>query len=93
MESKMHRNLFAAILVATSVGAAPTLAQDFPTKPIKIVLPVPAGSALDVATRAIADQLTARWGQQVLIEARPGAGGLSVRLSGRSRWQRSSNAR
>jgi tripartite-type tricarboxylate transporter receptor subunit TctC len=76
MESKMDRNLFAAILVATSLVAAPTVAQDFPTKPIKIVLPVPAGSALDVATRAIADQLTARWGQQVLIEARPGAGGL-----------------
>jgi tripartite-type tricarboxylate transporter receptor subunit TctC len=72
----MHRNLVAAILVATSIVAAPSLAQDFPTKPIKIVLPVPAGSALDVATRAIADQLTARWGQQVLIEARPGAGGL-----------------
>ena len=40
------------------------------------MLPVPPGSASDIATRAIADQLTARWGQQVLIEARPGAGGL-----------------
>jgi tripartite-type tricarboxylate transporter receptor subunit TctC len=73
----MHRNLFVPILVATFMGIAPAPAQDnFPTKPIKIVLPVPAGSALDIATRAIADQLTARWGQQVLIEARPGAGGL-----------------
>jgi tripartite-type tricarboxylate transporter receptor subunit TctC len=69
--------LAAAILVAASIGATCASAQDnFPTKPIKIVLPVPAGSALDIATRAIGDQLSSRWGQQVLIEARPGAGGL-----------------
>lgn len=73
----MPRFLVAAILVAASVGATPVSAQDnFPTKPIKIVLPVPAGSALDIATRAIGEQLASRWGQQVLIEARPGAGGL-----------------
>ena len=73
----MSRFLLAVILVAASICATPASAQDnFPSRPIKIVLPVPAGSALDVATRAIADQLTARWGQQVLIEARPGAGGL-----------------
>jgi tripartite-type tricarboxylate transporter receptor subunit TctC len=71
------RFLLAAILVAASISATPASAQDnFPTKPIKIVLPVPAGSALDIATRAIGDQLSSRWGQQVLIEARPGAGGL-----------------
>jgi tripartite-type tricarboxylate transporter receptor subunit TctC len=69
--------LAAAILVPAPIGATLASAQDnFPTKPIKIVLPVPAGSALDIATRAIGDQLSSRWGQQVLIEARPGAGGL-----------------
>ena len=73
----MRRFLLAAIFVAVSIGATSASAQDnFPTKPIKIVLPVPAGSALDIATRAIGDQLSSRWGQQVLIEARPGAGGL-----------------
>ena len=77
MENNVPRFLFSAILVAASIGATPAWAQDnFPTKPIKIVLPVPAGSALDIATRAIGDQLSSRWGQQVLIEARPGAGGL-----------------
>jgi len=71
------RFLLAAILAAASIGATPASAQDnFPTKAIRIVLPVPAGSALDIATRAIGDQLSSRWGQQVLIEARPGAGGL-----------------
>jgi tripartite-type tricarboxylate transporter receptor subunit TctC len=73
----VSRFFLAAILAAVSVGVAPASAQDnFPNKPIKIVLPVPAGSALDVATRAIGEQLASRWGQQVLIEARPGAGGL-----------------
>src|SRR5262249_62084794 len=48
----------------------------YPNRPIKIVLPLPPGSALDIATRAIGEQLSVRWGQQVLIEARPGAGGL-----------------
>ena len=73
----MCRFLLAAILVAASISSTPASAQDnFPTKPIKIVLPLPAGSALDIATRAIGDQLSSRWGQQVLIEARPGAGGL-----------------
>lgn len=72
----MRGILWATALVAATILSAPATAQEFPTKPIRIVLPVPAGSALDIATRAIADELTARWGQQVLIEARPGAGGL-----------------
>jgi tripartite-type tricarboxylate transporter receptor subunit TctC len=72
----MSRGLLAAI-VAALIGVVPATAQDtFPNKPIKIVLPVPPGSALDIATRAIGEQLAARWGQQVLVEARPGAGGL-----------------
>ena len=73
----MPRFLCAALIAAASISAAPALAQDsYPNKPIKIVLPVPPGSALDIATRAIGEQLSVRWGQQVLIEARPGAGGL-----------------
>ena len=77
MEDNVRRFLFAALIAAASLSAVPALAQDsYPNKPIKIVLPVPAGSALDIATRAIGEQLASRWGQQVVIEARPGAGGL-----------------
>jgi tripartite-type tricarboxylate transporter receptor subunit TctC len=79
MEDNVSRLLFAVMVLAAwfGIALAPAAAQDtYPSKPIKIVLPVPPGSALDIATRAIADQLTSRWGQQVLIEARPGAGGL-----------------
>src|SRR5262245_56328793 len=76
MEDNVPRFLCVALIAAASISAAPALAQDYPNKPIKIVLPLPPGSALDIATRAIGEQLSVRWGQQVLIEARPGAGGL-----------------
>src|SRR5262245_34642751 len=80
MEDNLPRFLCAALIATASISAAPALAQDsYPNKPIKIVLPVPPGSALDIATRAIGEQLSVRWGQQVLIEARPGAGGLIAR--------------
>jgi tripartite-type tricarboxylate transporter receptor subunit TctC len=66
-----------AMLAAMVLGVSPASAQGvFPTKPIKIVLPVPPGSALDIVARVLADELAVRWGQQVLIEPRPGAGGL-----------------
>lgn len=77
MEDNVRRILYFALIAAAWLGATPVLAQDnYPNKPIKIVLPVAAGSALDIATRAIGEQLAARWGQQVLIEVKPGAGGL-----------------
>jgi tripartite-type tricarboxylate transporter receptor subunit TctC len=72
--------LTSTILVSflSTIGtSAPAPAEDiFPSKPIKIVLPIPPGSALDVVTRAVGDQLGKSLGQQVLIEPRPGAGGL-----------------
>jgi tripartite-type tricarboxylate transporter receptor subunit TctC len=67
--------IFATLLAVTAAG--PVQAQDpFPSKPIKIVLPIPPGSALDVATRVIGDQLGIKLGQQIIVETRPGAGGL-----------------
>jgi len=51
-------------------------AQPFPTHPVKIVVPLPAGSAPDIRHRLIAQQLTKLWGQQVIIENRPGGGGV-----------------
>ncbi|MGV3632966.1 MAG: Bug family tripartite tricarboxylate transporter substrate binding protein [Pseudorhodoplanes sp.] len=66
-----------SMLLATSLTAAPAAAQaDYPTRPIKIVMPVPPGTALDVVTRVIADQMSHSLGQQILVEPRPGAGGL-----------------
>ena len=64
-------------LAFTLAGAAPAMAQEsFPTKPVRIILPLPAGTALDVAARLVGEQLTGRWGKQVVVENRPGAGGV-----------------
>jgi tripartite-type tricarboxylate transporter receptor subunit TctC len=57
--------------------ALPAFAQGaWPTKPVKIVVPAPAGSSLDLIVRAMSDKLGARWAQPVVVENKPGAGGM-----------------
>ena len=59
-----------ALAVATLASA-----QEFPTKPVKIVVPFTAGSATDILARTIGQKLNEMWSQTVVIENRPGAGG------------------
>jgi tripartite-type tricarboxylate transporter receptor subunit TctC len=56
-------------------AALPSAAQDYPNKPIKIVVNVAPGGGVDTATRLVVEKLHARLGQPVVIENRPGAGG------------------
>jgi len=64
------------MLAATSIGAVTVVAQDsFPARPIRMINPLPAGSAVDVIARMVGEQLTSLWRQQVFVENRPGAGG------------------
>jgi tripartite-type tricarboxylate transporter receptor subunit TctC len=56
--------------------AAPAFAQDYPTKPIKLIIPFPPGGSNDVVGRMIALQLSDRLGQQVVVDNRGGAGGI-----------------
>ena len=58
-------------MLASSVAQA----QSWPTKPVKFIVPAPAGTAPDIITRLVADKLVPMWGKQVLVENRPGAGG------------------
>jgi tripartite-type tricarboxylate transporter receptor subunit TctC len=68
------RLLLAAILPWLLGGAA--LAQEaFPSKPVHIYVPFPPGGAVDIVGRTLGDELAKRWGQTVVIENRPGAGG------------------
>lgn len=64
--------LLGAIFALVSCAA---LAQPYPSKPIRIIVPFTPGSATDTMARPIADKLSSAFGQQVLVENRPGAGG------------------
>jgi len=55
--------------------AAPGAAQDYPARPVKMIVPVPAGGITDVLARILQEPLTRKWGQPIVIENRPGAGG------------------
>ena len=73
---------FAALAL---LGAGPALAQNYPTKPIKILIAQAPGSATDVISRVVANRLSEGLGQPIVIEARPGAGGaLGTEAAARS---------
>ena len=68
----LHKLMFALALVAPAIGAQ---AQSYPNKPIRLVCPFPPGGAVDIASRAVAHELTQILGQPVTVDNRPGAGG------------------
>jgi tripartite-type tricarboxylate transporter receptor subunit TctC len=61
--------LFACFILA----GAPAQAQTYPSKPVRIVVPLPAGGAVDTITRAVTQRLSDIWGQQIVIENKSGA--------------------
>jgi len=72
-----------AIVLAAVSGSA--LAQKYPVKPIRIIVPFPPTGAADLLTRTIGQKLTESWGQQILVDNRPGVGGnLGVELAAKS---------
>jgi tripartite-type tricarboxylate transporter receptor subunit TctC len=73
VRSVRHVPLAAALALALSAGAAS--AQDWPTKSITAVVPLGAGSASDIITRVVMDQVSKQVGQPIVVENRPGAGG------------------
>ena len=68
------RTMHSILAAALCLVAAATFAQDYPNRPVRLVLGQPAGGPTDIVARLIAQKLTERWGQSVVVENRPGAG-------------------
>ena len=72
---KATRVLMCAIAAAAWMCGSASWAQDFPVKPVRYVVPFPAGTGNDIVGRLIAERLTRLWGQQVIVDNRGGASG------------------
>lgn len=64
-----------SLVSALVAGSLPASAQTFPVKPVRFVVPYPAGGPLDEVARAVGQRLSTSWGQQVVVDNRSGAGG------------------
>jgi tripartite-type tricarboxylate transporter receptor subunit TctC len=71
-KTNIIKTLAIVALSCVSIGA---LAQTYPNKPIKLIVPFPAGGTTDILARAVGFELTKAFGQQVIVDNRPGAGG------------------
>jgi tripartite-type tricarboxylate transporter receptor subunit TctC len=78
-EKHMHRAIATALMLALALLALPhtaASAADWPDKPVRIIVPFPAGGATDMLGRIFAEQLSKTFGQQFYVENRAGGGGL-----------------
>jgi tripartite-type tricarboxylate transporter receptor subunit TctC len=73
MPRRLHAAVAAGLMLAGAL--APAHAQDYPTRPITLVVPYAAGGGNDVMARIVAERMSRTLGQQVVVENRPGAGG------------------
>ncbi len=71
------RSTMLQFLTALAVAFATTaFAQDYPTRPVRIIVPYPVGGASDITARLVADKLAKKWGQGVVVENKAGANGI-----------------
>ncbi len=75
VESRMTRGA-AFVLVLLVLATGQVCAQDYPTRPIRILSPYSPGGISDIAARIVGGKLTEAWGQQVIVENRPGGNGF-----------------
>jgi len=70
------RHLLPATVLLLALGCSTSMAQAWPNKPVRMIVPVGAGSAPDVIARIVGEKLAVAWGQGVVVDNRPGAGGI-----------------
>src|SRR5262249_564028 len=66
----------AVLATAMAVGAPAAAQEQYPSRMITVVVPLTAGTTIDILARLFAERLSKRFGQQVIVANRPGAGGL-----------------
>jgi len=76
-EFDMNRTIRLTLFVSLAASCAGLVgAQTYPVKPIRFLMPHPTGAGMDFVSRTVAQKLTESWGQQVIVDSRPGAGGI-----------------
>jgi len=76
MRAVRVRTLTVALLILSLAPFERAAAQDFPSRPVRFVVPYAAGGSGDLLARLLGNKLASIWGQQVVVDNRPGAGGL-----------------
>jgi tripartite-type tricarboxylate transporter receptor subunit TctC len=80
----MNKRFFQAVAgFASLLACATVMAQGatYPVKPVRIIIPFPPGGSVDTLARAVGSELSRLWGQPVLVDGRPGAGGVTAAVS------------
>src|SRR2546430_9618523 len=76
-EGGMSFRVLATVAAIAAIASVPAAAQDFPTRPLTLVVPYAPGGPADIVTRIVTPKMTEVLGQQIIVENVPGAGGMT----------------